>query len=47
MNGEQHGEGILKMADGRAKEGIFQHNKFIESRPVKLVPSAEESSDNE
>ena len=29
MDGEQHGEGILYMADGRVKEGIFEKNRFI------------------
>ena len=36
--GLQHGEGILQMPDGRVKEGIFQENKFIEKKTVKLPP---------
>lgn len=29
LDGEQHGEGILYMADGRIKEGVFEKNRFI------------------
>jgi len=36
--GLQHGEGILWMADGRVKEGIFKENKFFEKKVVKLPP---------
>jgi len=35
-NGSQEGEGILYMADGRMKEGIFQNNRFIERKKVAL-----------
>lgn len=35
-NGSQEGEGILYMADGRMKEGIFQNNRFIERKKVIL-----------
>lgn len=35
-DGQQEGEGILYMADGRIKEGLFQNNRFVERRKVNL-----------
>jgi hypothetical protein len=28
LNGQQHGKGVLVMADGRVKDGTFVNNKF-------------------
>ena len=34
--GLQDGEGVLYMADGRIKEGIFSSNRFVERKKITL-----------
>ena len=36
VDGEQDGDGILYMADGRVKEGIFEKNRFVKRKKVNL-----------
>lgn len=47
MNGEQHGEGTLYMADGRTKEGIFENNRFVERKKVILPNFNHETAANQ